>query len=91
MYWNNQSENQLDFVREVEELEDSYAEALADGIDARSLSVIWQRIKMLKQEIEESKRPGPTDERAGERVRSLSAQIDAPILLPPIVKIGLIF
>ena len=54
MYW-NQSESQQDFVREIQELEDSYAEALADGLDARSLSSIWQRIKMLKHEIEDSK------------------------------------
>jgi hypothetical protein len=51
-YQNLSIENLL---KEAQELEDSYAEALADEVDARSLSVLWHRIKALNHEIDQRK------------------------------------
>ena len=53
MYPNRISKTQEDLVREVQQLEDSYAEALADDTDARTLSVLWNRIKALNNQIQE--------------------------------------
>ena len=53
MYPNRISKTQEDLVREVQQLEDSYAEALADDTDARTLSVLWNRIKTLNNQIQE--------------------------------------
>jgi len=50
-----------DVKQEIQDLEDSYAEDLADGVDARSLSLLWERIKQLnrvmqdRQQLEECK------------------------------------
>jgi hypothetical protein len=49
-YRNNQIE---DPVREVQELEDAYAEAFADGVDEWSLTAVWNKIKSLRGVIEE--------------------------------------
>ena len=46
-----------DIIHEVQELEDAYADALADEVDARSLSALWERIKMLKREVDEHVNP----------------------------------
>lgn len=37
---------------ELSELEDSYAECLADHVDPGTLLMLWLRIKSLRQEIE---------------------------------------
>jgi uncharacterized small protein (DUF1192 family) len=39
-------------IKEVHDLEDAYAEALGDEADVRTLSLLWQRIKLLNEEIE---------------------------------------
>ena len=52
MFSNYPNETKEDVRREVQELEDSYAEALGDGADAQSLSLLWERIKQLSREIE---------------------------------------
>jgi len=49
-YQNGSFENLL---KEVQELEDSYAEALADEVDAQSLCCIWHRIKFLNRELDQ--------------------------------------
>jgi hypothetical protein len=38
-------------IEEIHEMEDAYAEALGDETDARTLSALWQEIKILKNEI----------------------------------------
>lgn len=37
--------------REIQELEDAYAECLADEVDQETLLLIWLRIKALKREL----------------------------------------
>jgi hypothetical protein len=37
---------------ELSELEDSYAECLADEVDPGTLLMLWLRIKSLRQDIE---------------------------------------
>ncbi len=49
-----------DPVQEVQELEDCYAQALADETDACSLSLLWERIKLLKKTLNEKEKPEPT-------------------------------
>jgi hypothetical protein len=62
-YRNNVKE---DLVREVEELEDAYAEAFAEGVDEWSLTTVWDKIKSLRGAIEVR--------RNGDDGRSLSRQ-----------------
>ncbi len=45
-------------TREVQELEDAYAEALGDGADAGTLTALWNRIKMLNNRINEMEKDG---------------------------------
>ena len=40
-----------EMIREIENLEDIYAEALKDEMDAVSLNRIWSQIKALKKEL----------------------------------------
>ena len=40
-----------ELIQEIENLEDSYAEALKDDIDVASLSGLWSHIKTLKKEL----------------------------------------
>ena len=51
MYPEYQNASVENLLKEVQELEDSYAEALADEVDAQSLSFIWYRIKILNREL----------------------------------------
>lgn len=44
--------NRNEIEREVEELEDAYAEAFVDNVDVRSLANVWDRIKTLRRHIE---------------------------------------
>lgn len=43
-------------IREVQELEDAYAEALGDETDAATLTALWNRIKMLNNRISETEK-----------------------------------
>lgn len=45
-------------IREIQELEDTYADALGDEADAGTLSVIWNRIKLLTHKINEMEKNG---------------------------------
>jgi len=63
MQFNYPNQRIEDAIREVQELEDSYAEALGDGADARSLSVLWERIQLLNREIE-NRHTSPQDVRS---------------------------
>lgn len=36
---------------ELQELENTYAECLGDDVDAKTLTMLWLRIKALKREI----------------------------------------
>jgi hypothetical protein len=40
-------------IREVQELEDAYADALGDEADAGTLTVLWNKIKILTHKINE--------------------------------------
>lgn len=60
MHPNHYSQTNYDPVQEVQELEDCYAQALADEADARCLSLLWDRIKLLKKTFNEEERPGTT-------------------------------
>jgi hypothetical protein len=39
-------------AREIQELENKYAEAFADEADERSLTAVWDKIKSLRRRIE---------------------------------------
>jgi hypothetical protein len=51
MYPDNQSPVTGSCRQQVQELEDAYAQALADNMDAQGLSILWERIKALKRRI----------------------------------------
>jgi hypothetical protein len=53
MYPNNQRLYTEVLLKEIQELEDSYAEALADEADAQTLSALWNKIKVLNRQIEQ--------------------------------------
>jgi hypothetical protein len=57
MYPNQRNRPTENLIREIQELEDAYAEALGDEADASTLSSLWQRIKMLNSEIAQTERP----------------------------------
>jgi hypothetical protein len=65
MYPEYQNASTENLLKEVRELEDSYAEALADEVDAQSLSFIWHKIKILNREIDQRE----TLHRNNDRVR----------------------
>lgn len=44
-----------ELVREVQQLEDAYAEAFSDEADIRTLSSLWERIKQLNKTIIEDR------------------------------------
>jgi hypothetical protein len=53
MYPNNQRLYTEILLKEIQELEDTYAEALADEADAPTLSVLWNKIKILNRQLEQ--------------------------------------
>ena len=46
-----QSTDRNHIVKEVQELENAYAEAFANGADERSLTKVWDRIRTLRREM----------------------------------------
>jgi hypothetical protein len=48
----DQTTDRNQIVREVQKLENAYAEAFADGADERSLTAVWDKIKSLRKGIE---------------------------------------
>lgn len=56
MYPNDQHLSCEHLLREIQELEDSYAQALGDEADANTLSNLWHRIKLLNREMEQRER-----------------------------------
>jgi hypothetical protein len=40
-------------IREIQELEDAYADALGDEVDAGTLTALWNKIKTLTYKINE--------------------------------------
>lgn len=57
-YQNNPRNEEL--VREIQHLEDAYAEALGDEADIPTLSSLWERIKQLNKTIIEGRRTDRT-------------------------------
>jgi hypothetical protein len=45
--------------KELQELEDSYAECLADDVDLGTLRMLWLRMKAIKRELLSRERPTP--------------------------------
>jgi hypothetical protein len=37
--------------KELQELEDTYAECLCDNVDAKTLTMLWLRIKAIKRQL----------------------------------------
>ena len=60
MRFNDYTLTDYDAAHEVPDLEDCYAQALADGADALSLSLLWERIKLLKRMTNDTGTTGTT-------------------------------
>jgi len=54
MYTEHANSSRQKLIEEIQELEDAYAEALSDNTDARTLSALWDRIKMLTYQMKEA-------------------------------------
>lgn len=65
MYPDHQHRSCEHLLREIQELEDSYAEALGDEADAHTLSNLWHRIKVLNREMEQTERTRGNNAPAG--------------------------
>jgi hypothetical protein len=56
MHLNCFNERKEELVREIQELENAYVEAFADEADKTSLSWLWDRIKKVRREADETER-----------------------------------
>lgn len=56
MHLNYLNERKEELVREIQELENAYAEAFADEANETGLSRLWDRIKKVRREADEKER-----------------------------------
>lgn len=72
---NYQENVSYNIYEQLQQLETLYADALADGLDSYNLSILWEGIKELREEIQMSSKQSFISYHSGQIYPTLSASL----------------